>query len=191
MSPGGLAPVAAGSAKPRVRGRPPTQATGAAPAGALFSSLTCGAGRQGPRVLASRGAAVLLSRLGWPMSWRDSWRRGGRVRPPSWKSGLARPAAGPPEVLWGTGTVGDRSGHSPSSACAAVAQHLCGAVGRGGELPFLKAPRPPASEEHNPTAEQDAREPQHGQHSRQDHAAAPCGDRSALGQAPLQARDAP
>lgn len=98
-----------------------------------------------------------------------------------------RPAGGP---------VGHRDSGGPLRAQPELS--LCGRGSTplwggwaGGELPFLKAPRPPASEEHNPTAEQDAREPQHGQHSCQDHAAAPCGDRSALGQAPLQARDAP
>lgn len=146
-------------------------------AGALFGSLTCRAGRQGARGWASHGATtVLLSRLGWPMSRRDSWRRGCRVLPPSWKSGLARPAVDPPEVLlWGTGMMWSCSGHP-------LKLSLCGHVGqRRGELPFLEVPRLPASEEHDATAEQDTGECQHSQHSPQDHTASPCGDPLSVG----------
>lgn len=48
------------------------------------------------------------------MSWRDSWWRGGRVRPLSWKSGLARPGAGGLAVLlWGTGTMWGGQSQAP------------------------------------------------------------------------------
>lgn len=50
------------------------------------------------------------------MSRPDSWRRPGRVRPPSWNSGLARPEGVPLELLWDTGTVWGWPGHPPSSA---------------------------------------------------------------------------
>lgn len=65
---------------------------------------------------AARGAAVLLTRLGWPMSRRESCRRPGRGRPPSWNSGLARPEGVPLQLLWDTGTVWGCSGHPRSSA---------------------------------------------------------------------------
>lgn len=45
------------------------------------------------------------------------------------------------------------------------------------ELPFVGAPRRPGSEEHHAAAQQDSGQDQHGQHGRQHHAAAACGDR--------------
>lgn len=45
------------------------------------------------------------------------------------------------------------------------------------DLPFVGAPRRPGSEEHHAAAQQDSGQDQHGQHGRQHHAAAACGDR--------------
>lgn len=176
MSPGGLALVAAESAKYGVRGRPPAHAMKAAPhQGSVQLPYLWGwvAGPEGPGIPRGRRAAEQV----WVANVVTGQLAAGQSRLATlleeWVGeASSRPTGGPP--------VGHRDNGGLLQATPELS--LCGRGsallwGRGGgKLPFLEVPRPPASEEHNTTAEQDAGEHQHGQHSRQDHAAAPCGD---------------